>query len=51
MGVKIDILEILRQKDRLDDVNAEVASTLSKVDTELNNCCTNLTGGGTALED
>ena len=50
MGVKIDILEILRQKDRLDDVNAEVASTLSKVDTELNNCCTNLTGGGTALE-
>ena len=50
MGVKIDILEILRQKDRLDDVNAEVASTLSKVDAELNNCCTNLTGGGTALE-
>ena len=50
MGVKIDILEILRQKDRLDDVNDEIVSTLSKVDNELNNCCNNLTAGGTALE-
>ena len=50
MGVKIDLLEVLRQKDRLSDVNTEMVSTLAKVDTEMNNCCTNLTGGGTALE-
>ena len=50
MGVKIDLLEVLRQKDRLSDVNTEMVSTLAKVDSEMNNCCTNLTGGGTALE-
>ena len=34
MGVKIDLLEVLRQKDRLSDVNTEMVSTLGIEDVD-----------------